>query len=58
MAHAPVCADCGLVLPTLAYLSSYGDRWLCLVCYREAVNHPKQQAEVWLLERMFTRSAA
>jgi hypothetical protein len=51
------CADCGLVIDS-AYLSAFFARPLCAICYREETNRSKRDAEIWILEQMFTRSAA
>jgi len=51
------CADCGDVIDS-AYLSVYFARPLCAGCYREETYRSKREAEVWILEQMFTRSAA
>ena len=47
------CADCGDVLD-LAHLNWYFARALCALCLHTELDVPKRDAEIWILERMFT----
>jgi hypothetical protein len=38
--------------------SFYFERPLCAPCYRAEQRRTKQDAEIWVLEQLFTRSAA
>jgi hypothetical protein len=51
------CADCGDVL-VLEYLPSSFLRPLCPTCLHTEADRLKKAAEIWLLEQMFSRSAA
>lgn len=63
-----LCADCAWPLPDPVYLSLDGRRLLCASCLLTdarrgvhripAVPDRHQAAEVWILEQLYTRSAA
>jgi hypothetical protein len=63
-----LCADCHQILHEAPYLSFDGRRPLCAICLLEdarlgvrPVDLPpdkQKDAEVWILERMFTKSGA
>lgn len=52
------CADCGVDMAYPERLSYYFARPLCTLCYRAERCRPKQDAEVRILEHMYTRTAA
>jgi len=61
-----ICADCQAALQEPAYLSLDGQRALCAICLladaRRSVRarppDPHHDAEVWILEELYARSAA
>jgi hypothetical protein len=52
------CADCAVSMIDVARWSFYFERPLCALCYRAEQRRTKKDAEIWVLERLYTRSAA
>ena len=56
---ATLCADCGVLMLGLPDRRSfYFARPLCEACYRAEICRPTPDAEVFVLEQLFRKSAA
>ncbi len=53
LARNTACADCGVVMAYVEFVSSYFARALCLTCYRLERLRSRKETELFLLEHMY-----
>ena len=58
MADLIPCADCEAPMREVEQWSFYFERPLCAPCYRRELRRSKKDAEIWVLEQLYTRSVA